>query len=287
MLRNTLSPISPTSHPHPWRSGALYVILCLVFLLLPLAARGAVPDSLRITEHRWLFGLIGRQNVLDTYLSPYEYTGSTHGTLHRTERPAHFGTGAEKIVMQMSTNFSYDKSPTEDGKIIDLNITLGGGLTHDFRVTPRLRLIAGGLLEGFGGFTYNTRNGNNPAQVRLQADLAATAAAEYDFRCFHRTFRARLQGDMPLVGVMFAPHYGQSYYEILNLGNRDHNVRCTYPGNAPSFRILSTLDIPLRKITLTVGYHADIRQSYVNDLKRHGWSNQLVLGFVRHVRHVR
>lgn len=258
----------------------------LVCCVVSLSCAAALPDSLRVTEHRWLFGW-GWQNVLDTYLSPYEYTGTSHGTLHRSERPARFGGGKLQTVMQMSTNFSYDKSPTGDGKLLDVNLTLGGGLQRVFRPAPRWRLTAGALVEGFGGFSYNRRGGNNPAQVRLQADVAAGAAAEYSFPLFRRTGRLRLQADAPLLGLMFAPHYGQSYYEIVGLRDYDHNVRFTYPGNAPSFRVLATWDIPVGSSVLSVGYHADVRQSKVNGLKRHGWSNQLVVGFVRRVHRVR
>ena len=59
------------------------------------------------TEHRWLFGVVGSQNVLDTYLSPLSYTGISHGTFHRSERPAHFGEGRWSVLFQTAANFSY------------------------------------------------------------------------------------------------------------------------------------------------------------------------------------
>ena len=40
-----------------------------------------------ITEHTWLFGF-GKANVLDTYLSPLEYTGPALSLTHRSDRTA-------------------------------------------------------------------------------------------------------------------------------------------------------------------------------------------------------
>ena len=82
---------------------------------------------------------------------------------------------------------------------------------------------------------------------------------------------------------MFSPAFGQSYYELFTLGNRDHNVCLTTPFNAPSFRNQLTVDLPLRRCTLRFGYLADIRQSHVNDIRHHTFSHAFLIGWVRHL----
>lgn len=271
-----------------------FVFMALMLGVLSLHATdipGAASDSLqsvkpRITEHRWLFGLWGRQNLLDTYLSPLTYKGTTHGTLHRTERPARWGKDF-RTIMQMSSGFVYAHSPTDDAKELDFQLTLGGGVMKSWAFGNDWRVAVGSLVQGSGGFTYHIANGNNPVQARLALEVVPTASAECSFKCLRRTLKARMQVDAPLFGAMFTPHYGQSYYEIFSLGQRDRNIRLTTPFSAPSARLLATLDFPLRGATLTLGYHADVRQSHVNSLKRHSWSNILVVGFVRHVKRVK
>ena len=54
------------------------------------------PDINKEVLHSTLFGA-GWANVLDTYLSPLSYTGISHGTFHRSERPAHFGEGRWRV----------------------------------------------------------------------------------------------------------------------------------------------------------------------------------------------
>ncbi len=245
------------------------------------------PPALAQTEHRWLFGIVGSQNVLDTYLSPLSYTGLSHGTLHRSERPSRIGDGHWGVVFQTVTNFSYTASPTDDGHYFDLQGTLGAGLVRQWHPSRDLRFTAGAMLQGTGGFTYSTRNGNNPAQGRLAAELAPTATCEYGFRLGRMPLKARAQLDAPLIGLMFTPRYGQSYYELFSLGHYDRNIVLSHPFNAPTVRLLTTLDFRLRHTVLTVGYQADIRQSHVAGLKRHAWSHSLVVGFVRKVKRIK
>lgn len=244
------------------------------------------PDGGRMsapTEHQVLFSA-GHLNVLDTYLSPLEYTGPSLGVLHRSERLARWGRGRVTVTGLVGGYAAYLHSPTDDGKEWEGQLAGAFGWHYNWRPAPGLRLALGGLAELSTGFTYNLRNGNNPAQGRLGASVALSAIASYDFRVRRRRLSARAQLDVPLTGAQFTPNYGQSYYEIFSLGHYDHNVRWTHPFNAPSARLLATFSLPLGRSTLSVGYWMDIRQSELNNLKRHVWSHQFVLGYVRRLR---
>jgi hypothetical protein len=145
--------------------------------------------------------------------------------------------------------------------------------------------MAGPALTASGGFLYNTRNGNNPAQALISADIAASAAAIYTFNLWGHTMRLREQLDVPLIGLMFSPNYNQSYYEIFSLGNPDHNICFTYPGNRPNLRSQLTLDFPLLGATIRAGYLIDVRQSHVNNLRHHTYTHAFLIGWVKHFEH--
>ena len=130
-----------------------------------------------ITEHTWLFGL-GKANVLDTYLSPLEYTGPALSLTHRSDRTARWGKGKVSVMALFSAQADYLSSPTDDGKELDADFTAAGGWHYNFRPSKHWRIAVGGLAEFTGGFTYNTRIGNNPAQGRAPIDPAASAFAE-------------------------------------------------------------------------------------------------------------
>ena len=125
------------------------------------------------------------------------------------------------------------------------------------------------------------RNGNNPAQAYLNVNLSPSASAAYAFRLWGKPFQVRYEVQAPLAGLMFAPNFGQSYYEIFSKGDYDHNIVPTTLVSTPSLRQMLTLDFTLHHTTLRLGYLGDFQQACVNGLKYHTWSNLLVVGIVR------
>ena len=273
--------------PQPLRH-TLAFILCLCFGLTANAQQSVAPalaDSAaawRVCEKQWLWG-VGRANVLDTYLSPLEYTGTDLSFTLRTERKARWGKGVHTVA-EYTAHTAWLHSPTDDGKEWDGEFSAAGGWIRSWKISQHWRVAAGGLAEMSGGFTYNTRGGNNPAQGRLGVQLEATALAEYAFRIGHKQTSARVQADVPLAGVQFAPVYGQSYYEIFSLGHSQGVVHFTHPGNVPTVRLLAAATLPVWRAHLTVGYLADIRQSRLGGLRRHAWRNSLMIGYTRTLR---
>ncbi len=244
-------------------------------------------ESCRNTTHATLLG-IGKVHQLDTYLSPLEYSGPQLQFMHETLRYTPWAQG--RITMQ--SIWQLDAASTDNAA--SRGHSYGGDVRYDigwhYNWTfgsdehPTLRIMLGPQLDGNFGVLYNSRNGNNPAQALATLQLAASAGIIYAFRIGRKTLTARYQIDLPLLGAKFSPNYGQSYYEIFELGQHDHNVCVTHPFNAFSNRHLLSVDLPLRKITLRAGYLCDIRQSNINELKYHNYSHAFMLGFVRHLR---
>lgn len=245
-------------------------------------AEGAAPLN-RYTTRSLMLG-VGGVNRLETYLSPLEYKGTEVRFLHESMRMTKWQGGRVSTQQFFEGNFSYSKSPTADGKYFAGDLGWHIGYHYHWQPAEGLRLLLGALGGAQAGFVYNTRNGNNPAQGKLLAEVALSASAIYRFVLWHRHITARYQFDMPLAGLMFSPAYGQSYYEIFDQHHYDHNVCATWPGNAPTFEQLLTFDVPIGPGTLRLGYRSSVRQSKVNHLKAHAWSNLFMIGFVRHFR---
>lgn len=267
--------------------------LCLVALCCagPVGAAAqhvAATDTAarRVTTHEWLYG-VGRLNVLDTYLTPLEYTGPSLSVVHRSERTARWGRGRVSVQGYFTGRGAWLASPTDDHKEADAQFTAAAVWHRNWHPAPGLRLAAGGMGRIGGGFTYITNGGNNPAQGRLAADVGLSLLAAYDFSLRRYPLHVDTQLDVPLLGAAFTPNYGQSYYEIFSLGHYDRNVRLTHPVNAPSLRWLTTCRLQLLGATLSVGYLADIDQSRLNNLKRHAWSHSFMIGYVRRLRLLR
>ncbi|MBQ8065655.1 MAG: DUF3316 domain-containing protein [Prevotella sp.] len=224
---------------------------------------------------------IGGSNVLDTYLSDERFTGFGASFLSAVERQKtdrHWST-----VITHEANFATVKDRANTQHELEGAYNLYWGRLRSWELMDgRLRLQAGGMANVSLGVIYNTSNGNNPAQARAHLNVMPTGVASYRFTLFHRPMTARYELALPLAGIQFSPSYGQSYYEIFNRGNYDHNVVPTTFVSAPEWRHMLTLDASLsRRITLRIGYLGNIQQAKVNHLRQHIWTHRFLIGVTK------
>lgn len=257
----------------------IITIILTTLLTLPAAAQTASADKVR--ERVNMFGA-GLTNLLDSYLSPYNYHGQTINHLREYTKQSKLKNDRLTTQSLFTAQLGIAENGAHTGTEITSLFTLTRAWHFNYRPVDRLRLQLGPQIGGSTGFIYNVRNSNNPAEGILNLHIGLSAAALYDFHIHNIPLRARLQADIPLLGIMFSPHYGESYYEMFSLGEKSKgNFPLTHPLNSPSYRQLLTLDFPLMKYTIRAGWLCDIHQSKVHGLKRHIWSNSIMMGIVR------
>ncbi len=248
------------------------LVLLFLFLALPLRAQ----ETGRQTT--WLFG-VGRTNVYDTYLSPLSYRGpqlSVEGHTRRTLKRN------PRVLFQTSTRLSLAythnrvKTAHEPDGLLGSDV---GWLRQWREVAPGLGLRLGGEVGLLVGGTYNTQNGNNPAQGRAILRFNAALGASYRLRLGKRYLYFDYQARVPLTGAMFSPQFGQSYYNIFVQGDWDHNVLLTHPGNALSLHHRLTVSLPMKRRMLTLGYESELLQAKPHNLRQHRYTRSLVIGW--------
>ena len=228
-----------------------------------------------------LYG-IGHTNLLDTYLSPMEYTGPKLRILRENIRNTKYMDGKVYRQSLFQANVSLTENKAGTGSEFAFLANWNLAYHYSFYKSGKWQLQAGPNLDLNGGMIYNMRNSNNPVNAKAYANLGASGMAIYHFKIKEHPFMLRYQLNVPLLGVMFSPEYGQPYYEMSIAKDFGKNIRFTSLHNQPSVRQFITLDFPIRKSTLRVGYVCDIQQAKVNHLKSHMWSHSFLIGFVKH-----
>lgn len=255
----------------------------LLAALLALAATlNAAAQGEKIITNARMIGVGGLQ-LLDTYLSPEKYRGGELRYISHTQRGRDGARLYREIIHQGS--FSYlDNRSGNGGEMAGVyNFQYGWHwrmLDIAFQKSV-FTLAVGANIDANIGFIYNTRNSNNPAQAIAALNATPVVEASYRFSVHGHPIAVRYHVGAPLMGLMFSPNYGQSYYEIFSEGDYDHNVAPTWIGNAPSMRQMLTVDFNLLKSTVRLGYLGDYQQASVNHLKRHIYTNAFVIGIVR------
>lgn len=250
-------------------------LLTLFLTLTPLSTVAQESTSANIIG-------VGQSRILDTYINQEKYSGTGFTYLYIKEH-ARLNRRWNSIL-EHEADLSTTKDRSRDNQMIEGNYFLYWGLYRHWQFFgDRLLIQAGGLANANLGFLYDTTSSNNPAQGRFSMNLMPAAVATYHFPLFGKQFTLRYELNVPLVGVMFSPNYGQSYYEIFNRGNYDHNIVPTTFVSAPSFRQVATIEWRTsEKWSLRVGYLGNYQQAHVNNLKQHVYAHRVMIGIVHH-----
>ena len=227
-----------------------------------------------------LYG-IGQTNLLDTYLSPMEYKGMEVRMVRENMRTTRMMNGniSRQSLFQVNMTLAENKAVTSRG----LSFLANWNLAYHYKIpiNENFKILVGPNFDLNGGMLYNMRNSNNPINAKAYANIGASGMAIYHFHFKQFPFVFRYQLNIPLLGVMFSPEYGQPYYEMSLSHNLGENLCITSLHNQPSVRQFLTLDFPIKSATLRIGYVCDIQQAKVNKLKSHMWSHTFMIGFVK------
>jgi len=250
-------------------------LLLLYLTLTPLTVAAQESTSVNMLG-------VGSSNILDTYINQEKFSGIGFSYLYIKERAR-----ADKrwnSVVEHELDLSTTKDRSEDNQMIEGSYNLYWGRYYHWQLFgDRLLVQAGGLANANLGFLYDMTTSNNPAQARLSLNLMPAAIATYRFPLFGKQFVLRYELNVPLVGVMFSPNYGQSYYEIFNRGNYDHNIVPTTFISAPTFRQMLSFDWRAsEKWSFRVGYLGNYQQAEVNNLKQHIYAHRAMIGIICH-----
>lgn len=275
MATNLLSPLMT-------KFLSLLLLVLYPFLLLDAQSPPDKTPAFPSREVRSSFLLgAGYVHLFDAYLSPLDYTGNSLSLSHLRERQVGWWKKQWQWQNLTQLHLAQTLNPAQTAQLYDFDFSTAWALHRRLLTSPNWQLSLGPQFGAHLGGSYAPRNGNNPGQARMALDLSLSLRSDHRFRLFRNTWIWRNQLDAPLLGLMFSPQFGQSYYELFGLGHSHRNLVGTTPFNAPSLRLLSTLSLPFARGRFSIGLHSHIRQSHAHHLGRHAWHHQLLLGYTR------
>ena len=253
--------------------GAFLILLLLV--LLPCLSQEDKPVKLSYSST--MFGL-GKVNVYDSYLSPLNYSGKSYSIMEESMKMTGLFNG--NVVEQQLFHLDFSSTKNIFGNSTEYAgfLEYSYGLYYRLALLPKLKVFAGNQITGLTGFIYNMRNSNNPATGKAHINLTLSAAASYGFNIKSWPFRLRYQISSPFVGIMFSPHYGQSYYEI-SLGDDNHLLHFSSYHNQVILRNNFSLEVPFNFMTLRLMYAGSIYETRINDIDTRIHNNSFMIGF--------
>lgn len=253
------------------------LIYLLLFLLTALPMRSQEDKPIALTYQSSLVGL-GTGRVYDSYLSPLKYRGLNIGLLYEQMRMLGWKNGNFSSQHQFFIDYSYTENQTKTASnqtgLIEYNYTM----PYRFNLNENFQMFAGPQAGVLLGFIYNSRNGNNPASAKINANIGLSGIAAYKLLIKSQPVRFRYQFSLPVVGSIYSPQFGESYYEI-GLGNSDQLFYLSSFHNHLAFKNILSIEVPLNWLTVRVALVNSFYQTKINDLTTQSRFNIFYLGF--------
>ena len=149
---------------------------------------------------------VGSANVLDTYLSPYNYKGTEVRIMRETMRMTRLmgGKVSNQTLIDVNGSMLENRAKTADEYAAGIRYSIGWHYNINLRkqnlkpsepqtLTPLhpsngegaagdFGIGFGPVMSGYLGGIWNTRNGNNPGQAKLDLCIDLSGMAYYNLR---------------------------------------------------------------------------------------------------------
>jgi hypothetical protein len=264
-----------------FRSLALLFALLSAFITVSAQGSGvgALPTGNEYLQQKSF--VIGSSDILDTYLSPNQFYGSTIGfgkwTARKTKKEASF-------FNYLDNYFRTDLSALDDkfnnGMMVSWTLDNRTALNHYFYSNGRFSLLAGPAMAMKLGTLYNLQNSNNPVQIKALVSLAANVHGIFRFQIGNYPLALNYHLYVPFAGLTFSPEYGQLYYEIAEFHQYSRTIHFASILNCPTFFQILSLDVPIKNNQLRISYLNDFYHYDICNLESDMRSRLFSIGFV-------
>lgn len=230
---------------------------------------------------------VGGNFLKDSYLSPLKYGGVSLGYGFESYRI--LSSEDHSVILRDAGDiyFDLDDNPAKNANFWGMGVNFSINPLWKIANKSPFSLYAGPGIRAFLGGLYCTRNGNNPASLKLGVDIEGMVMAAYRFKWESCPILASVSWQTSLLGTSFSTQYGESYYELFMIREGSgvaKGMNFTIPSKAWYNEINLNFDIPIKNImTLRTGYQLTNYNTNINHLHTSRLMQSFVIGFTRHL----
>ena len=218
--------------------------------------------------------MIGYSSIFqhDGYLSPLNYEGfNVH---YQNEWWLPYFVNMERMTQLIKFKLNGGRSINEAYSNVMYHATADlawGAHYHYSLLLSRLDYLIGGTCSLNVAGKMVGRNVNNPGSVDCSMNLNFSTGLQYNFRLFKQQFRVRYMMQTPLLGCMFVPELGASYYEMFDLFHLKNAFHFSSIHNMNAINENLFLDMRFKRSSWRIGVDRSFASWSANQLrfKRH------------------
>lgn len=245
----------------------------VLFLLIFTCQFSLANDSTKYALHTSATTVgIGFSSATDPYLSPFEYKGSKIRLQNNSRKFLKATENQISHSSQVFLDFGQGVHPSGRNSMLFFNTHFMCGGNYHFRPIDNLMILAGSSWDLAVGGKYMGRNVNNPFSLDLHTNINVTTEVQYNFNIKKLDLRMQLGAVSPVLGCMFVPVQGISYYELFMLNNAKNAFHFSSLHNKRAIYSYFNLDFLLKHHTWRLSIQNDYTKYMANDIvfKNHG-----------------
>lgn len=227
----------------------LFSLVCIV-LSSDAQTAGKEPVALTNVSHHAGMSVV---ELVDPYLSILNYNGLGLRFEHTETR--YFKPANPKFIAysRLTGLGAAVKNPQATAGITYVGGNAAWGVLYEYRDISNLIFHAGGNMDVDFAYKMNSRNVNNPVNIDLATNLNAMLGIRYNYATKKRILKLKANLEFPLIGYMFVPYPGLTYYEMYSSGAYGEAIHFSSLHNKQGLKEEISIDVPFKKSTCSFG----------------------------------
>lgn len=144
-------------------------------------------------------------------------------------------------------------NPQSTASVTYIGGNVAWGMLYEYRDFSNFVLLAGANVDFDFAYKMNSRNVNNPFNMDLATDLNAMLGVRYIYPTRKRTLKFSASIEFPLVGCMFVPYPGLSYYEMYSSKAYGEAIHFSSLHNKQGMKQQISIDVPFKYSSWSFG----------------------------------